>query len=57
METTYGDRLHRPWEETWEEIREIGASLRNGSGNILIPAFAVGRTQSVLYTFKKHFED
>ena len=57
METTYGDRLHRPWEETWEEIREIGASLRNGSGNILIPAFAIGRTQSVLYTFKKHFED
>ena len=57
METTYGDRLHRPWKETWEEIREIGASLANGSGNILIPAFAVGRTQSVLYTFKKHFED
>jgi metallo-beta-lactamase family protein len=56
METTYGDRLHRPWEETWEEIREIAASLRNGSGNILIPAFSVGRTQGVLYTFKKHFE-
>jgi len=57
METTYGDRLHRPWEQTWEEIREIGASLHNGSGNILIPAFAVGRTQSILYAFRKYFEE
>jgi metallo-beta-lactamase family protein len=57
METTYGNRLHRPWEDTWEEIGEIAASLRNGAGNILIPAFAVGRTQSVLYTFKKHFKE
>ena len=57
METTYGDRLHRPWNETWEEIGEIAASLRSGSGNILIPAFAVGRTQGVLYSFRKFYQE
>ncbi len=55
MESTYGDRLHRPWNETWREIGEIITRARGG--NILIPAFAVGRTQEILYVFARRFED
>ncbi|HJV27167.1 MAG TPA: MBL fold metallo-hydrolase [Aromatoleum sp.] len=57
MESTYGDRLHRPWSETWAEIGEIIRSADSGRGNILIPAFAVGRTQELLYAFHQHFDD
>lgn len=55
MECTYGDRLHRPREATLEEL---GAILREtaGSGNVMIPAFAVGRSQEILYQFGKHFD-
>jgi metallo-beta-lactamase family protein len=55
MESTYGDRQHRPWHETWREMGEIIAAAR--SGNILIPAFAVGRTQELLYAFAQHFDE
>jgi metallo-beta-lactamase family protein len=55
LESTYGDRLHRHWEETWREMGEIIAGA--GKGNILIPAFAVGRTQELLYVFGRHFDE
>ena len=57
LESTYGDRVHRSWTETWQEIREVMNETRKARGNILIPAFAVGRTQEVLYLFGLHFED
>ncbi|MGD8909419.1 MAG: MBL fold metallo-hydrolase [Chromatiales bacterium] len=56
MESTYGDRMHRSWEETWREMGEIICGARQGRGNILIPSFAVGRTQELLYVFSQHFE-
>jgi len=57
METTYGDRAHRPWAETWGELKEILLNARNDKGNVLIPSFAVGRTQELLYAFKQNFDD
>ncbi|WP_031435619.1 MBL fold metallo-hydrolase RNA specificity domain-containing protein [Methylomarinum vadi] len=57
MESTYGDRLHRNWDETWQEMGEIISNARSGKGNILIPAFAVGRTQELLYVFKQNFKE
>jgi metallo-beta-lactamase family protein len=57
MESTYGDRLHRSWEDTWQEMGEIIANAKSSKGNILIPAFTVGRTQELLYEFKQHFEE
>jgi metallo-beta-lactamase family protein len=57
MESTYGDRLHRDWEETWQEMGEIISNARSGKGNIMIPAFTVGRTQELLYVFKQHYDD
>lgn len=56
MESTYGDRLHRSWEETQKEISEVLSIATNGNGNILIPAFSVGRTQEILYLFAKYYK-
>ncbi len=57
MESTYGDRVHRPWEATWAEMGEIFANASSGKGNILIPAFTIGRTQLLLYTFREYFDE
>ncbi len=55
MESTYGDRRHRERSDT---IEELGSIIRGAEGgNILIPAFAIGRSQEVLYQLGKHFED
>jgi metallo-beta-lactamase family protein len=48
IESTYGDRLHKAPEDTQAElVKAVSGAL--GRGNVIIPAFAVGRTQSVLY--------
>jgi metallo-beta-lactamase family protein len=58
MESTYGNRLHRGWDETRAEIKAIFSdALTQGKGNILIPAFAVGRTQEILYLFAKYYKE
>jgi metallo-beta-lactamase family protein len=56
MESTYGDRAHRPWEETWSELEDILLHARNDKGNVMIPSFAVGRTQELLYAFNLNYE-
>jgi metallo-beta-lactamase family protein len=56
MESTYGDRLHRTWDETQQEISEVLSIATKGSGNVLIPAFSVGRTQEILYLFAKYYK-
>ena len=57
MESTYGDRLHRSWEDSHREIHNVLNDATGGKGNILIPAFAVGRTQEILYLFAKYFDE
>lgn len=57
MESTYGDRLHRSWQDTWQEMGNIIANAKSNKGNILIPAFTVGRTQEILYEFGQHFQE
>ena len=56
MESTYGDRLHRPFDETLEELTEVFSAARAAQGNILIPAFTVGRTQDLLYLMAENYE-
>jgi metallo-beta-lactamase family protein len=56
MESTYGDRLHRSFDETLRELKEIIAMARESDGNILIPSFAVGRSQELLYIFAKYYQ-
>jgi metallo-beta-lactamase family protein len=54
MESTYGNRNHRPFPATLDELRAIFSSAAERAGNILIPAFAVGRTQDLLFLLSKH---
>jgi metallo-beta-lactamase family protein len=50
VESTYGNRLHRPLQETIDElVTVIEDTLRRRQGNIIIPAFALGRTQELLF--------
>ncbi len=49
MESTYGDREHRPMQETLDEFTDIIEQASNSGGNILIPAFAIGRAQEILF--------
>jgi metallo-beta-lactamase family protein len=57
MESTYGDRLHRPFAETIEELTDVFDVARAAQGNVLIPAFTVGRTQDLLYLMAEHYEE
>jgi metallo-beta-lactamase family protein len=57
MESTYGNRRHRDREETIVEIGEIIARAGADHGNILIPAFAIGRTQEILYQLGQHYDE
>ncbi len=49
LESTYGDRNHRSMDETLEEFEGIIDESTANGGNILIPSFAVGRTQEILF--------
>ncbi len=50
IESTYGDRLHKTIEETIEElVFAVNDTLQHKKGNVIIPAFAVGRTQEIIY--------
>lgn len=48
VESTYGNRSHRPLPETEDEIVDAAERTRATHGNLIIPAFAVGRTQEIL---------
>jgi metallo-beta-lactamase family protein len=49
LESTYGDRDHRSMDETLEQFETIITEASENGGNILIPAFAVGRTQELIF--------
>lgn len=50
VESTYGNRLHKPLDATREELAHaINDTLFRKRGNVVMPAFAVGRTQEVIY--------
>lgn len=57
MESTYGGRRHRDRSLTHDEIGEIISIAEHDAGNILIPAFAIGRSQELLYTLGKNYEE
>lgn len=57
MESTYGGRRHREREETITELGEIIHQAHKDGGNVLIPAFAVGRSQEILYHLGTHFDE
>ena len=56
IESTYGDRLHRDRQATIDEIGDIIQDAAHKKGNLLIPAFAIGRSQEILYYLGKYYE-
>lgn len=57
MESTYGNRVHRDWSETFDEVSAIAKAINESPGNVLIPAFSVGRSQMILYMFARYFDE
>jgi metallo-beta-lactamase family protein len=56
MESTYGDRDHRSLKETAVETREVVKKAAEAGSKILVPVFAVGRTQLLLYLLAGAFQ-
>lgn len=57
METTYGNRNHRPLEETVAEFETVIKQCVKQRSKVLLPVFAVGRTQLMLYLLAEMFEE
>jgi metallo-beta-lactamase family protein len=57
IESTYGNRRHRDRQMTIDEIGAIISEARHQHGNVLIPAFAVGRSQEILYFLGKYYDE
>jgi metallo-beta-lactamase family protein len=53
IESTYGDRLLEPVGETAQEFAEIISDTANKGGNIIIPSFALERSQEIMYYLNK----
>jgi metallo-beta-lactamase family protein len=53
MECTYGDRPHHDPEEAYQHLREVTQRTLTRGGKVIIPAFAVGRTQELVYCYNR----
>lgn len=56
VESTYGDRVHKSKGDTYAEFRNVINEAHNKKGNIVIPSFAVERTQEIIHTLSKLFK-
>jgi len=56
MECTYGDKPHRSPEAAFEEMRAVIQRTIQRGGRVVVPAFAVGRTQELVYNLHEMYE-
>lgn len=57
METTYGNRLHPENTSSVDDLMEIIVRTTRRGGTVVIPSFAVGRTQELIYQLNRYYED
>ena len=57
MESTYGDRLHEPVVDLKPRLKEVLLDTYDRGGTIMIPSFAFGRTQELLYVLHELYND
>ncbi len=57
METTYGDRLHKPFQPSVEELYQTITDAFKRGGNVIIPTFALERAQELLYFLREGVEN
>lgn len=53
IESTYGDRSHHPENDPHDQLAEIISRTARRGGVVVIPSFAVGRTQTILYYLRE----
>lgn len=53
IESTYGDRHHAPVEDTEKALRDVVVDTYHRGGKLIVPAFAVGRTQELIYALHR----
>ncbi len=56
IESTYGDRNHRGIKESEEEFKEVVVNTLLNNGNVLIPSFAIERTQEIMCLLKRMYD-
>ena len=56
METTYGNRIHKELGSGVEKLIEIIINTTRRGGNVVIPSFAVGRTQELIYELNRFYD-
>lgn len=57
MECTYGDKVHRDPELAYIELGEVVGKTIGRGGKVIVPAFAVGRTQEIVYSLNRMFNE
>lgn len=57
MESTYGDRSHGPTDDLKNRLRDTILTTYNRGGTVLIPAFAFGRTQEIIYVLHELYNE
>lgn len=57
METTYGGRLHEENAASIKQLIDIVLKTTRRGGTVVIPSFAVGRTQELIYEFNRFYEN
>ena len=57
MESTYGDKPHRSPEEAYIEMRDVILRTLDRKGKVIIPSFAVGRTQEIVYNLSRMHDE
>ncbi len=57
MEATYGNRVHEDNSASIESLINIVLNTTRRGGNVIIPSFAVGRTQDLIYLFNRFYEE
>ncbi|MCP3940505.1 MAG: MBL fold metallo-hydrolase [Desulfobacteraceae bacterium] len=56
MESTYGDREHDPVDDLGDSLKKVMISTFKKGGSVIIPSFAYGRTQEIIYVLHELYE-
>jgi metallo-beta-lactamase family protein len=57
MESTYGDRLHEPVQDLKPRLKKVLIEAHGRGGSIVVPAFAYGRTQELIYMLHELYDE
>lgn len=57
MEATYGDRVHAPDADSIDTLIDVVMRTTSRGGSVIIPSFAVGRTQDLIFQFNRFYEE